>query len=247
MHSDQLLRPKQSVEQGRTSNLAKTPEMLVSAAGSQNDQPAVADTLSTKGVVEEEPLPNGWEVAFTSSGKIYYKNHNKKTTSWNRPRPDEPNDDDQADDPLPAGWESRLDAKGRKYYTNHTEKTTTWIHPSHLDSVLGPLPEGWEMRLTDWKQVYFVDHSTRTTTWTDPRKAGYIANEDSRAKFLRKALYLHMMRRKKVVSGVWEMKIRRSYVLDDSFGVISETDLEDLKRRPVVILDEKESTNSDTR
>lgn len=219
--------------------------MLVSAAaGSQNDQPAVADVPSTK--EEEDPLPNGWEAAYTSSGKVYYKNHNKRTTTWTRPGPDDANDDD---DPLPDGWEARLDAKGRKYYTDHIEKKTTWIHPSHLDSVLGPLPEGWEMRLCDWKQVYFVDHVTRTTTWTDPRKAGYSANEDPRAKFLRKALYLHMMRRKKVVSGVWEMKIRRSYVLDDSFGVISETDLEDLKRRPVVILDEKETTNtsSDTR
>ena len=51
------------------------------------------------------------------------------------------------------------------------------------------------------------------------------------------------------MSGVWEMNIRRSDVFDDSFGVISETALDDLKRRPVVILDEKESTNttSDTR
>jgi E3 ubiquitin-protein ligase NEDD4 len=103
------------------------------------------------------------------------------------------------------------------------------------------------MRVTDSKQVYFVDHKTRTTTWVDPRKEKL--GDDSRAQFLRKALYLHMMRRYRVVSGGWEMNIRRGHVFDDSFAVISEACLDDLKRRPIVILDENKSTSntSDTR
>jgi E3 ubiquitin-protein ligase NEDD4 len=207
---------------------------------------AYTDRCSSKGIIDTEPLPKGWEAAYTSGGNLYYKNHNNRTTTWKRPRPDESTNVASDDDPLPAGWECSLDAKGRKYYINNSTTTTTWCHPSHFDSTLGPLPNGWEVRVTEKRQVYFVDHNTRTTSWIDPRKEKL--GNDSRAQFLRKALYLHMMRRKEV-SGGWEMNIRRSHVFDDSFAIISEASLDELKRRPIVILDEKESTDntSDTR
>ena len=36
---------------------------------------------------EELPLPPGWEMAFTPTGRPYYVDHNTKTTSWTDPRP----------------------------------------------------------------------------------------------------------------------------------------------------------------
>lgn len=182
-----------------------------------------ATTQNEESKEEPGPLPKGWE-----------EKHKNQL-----------NQQIQSSDPLPVGWECRCDAKGRKYFVDHNTKTTTWCHPSYLDSNLGPLPDGWEMRVTEQTlQLYFVDHNTRTTTWIDPRK-GMLPN-DPRALFLRKALYLHMMRRYKVLSGGWELSIRRSHVFEDSFTGISKASLDDLQRRPIIIFDEKGSTN-DTR
>ena len=34
----------------------------------------------------EEPLPEGWEMRATPEGKIFYVDHNTKTTTWKHPR-----------------------------------------------------------------------------------------------------------------------------------------------------------------
>lgn len=52
------------------------------------------------------------------TGKIYFLDHNTKTTSWEDPRP------------LPRGWELKKDKKtGRIYFIDHNRKTTTWTDP----------------------------------------------------------------------------------------------------------------------
>uniref|UniRef100_A0A673YN80 E3 ubiquitin-protein ligase n=1 Tax=Salmo trutta TaxID=8032 RepID=A0A673YN80_SALTR len=129
-------------------------------------------------------------------GRVYYVDHNTKTTTWERP--------------LPPGWEKRVDQRGRFYYVDHNTRTTTWQRPTE-ESVrnyeqwqsqrnqlqgamhqfsqrflyqssgapavendpLGALPSGWEKR-QDNGRVYFVNHNTRTTQWEDPRTQGMI-------------------------------------------------------------------------
>uniref|UniRef100_A0A8C8C835 E3 ubiquitin-protein ligase n=1 Tax=Oncorhynchus tshawytscha TaxID=74940 RepID=A0A8C8C835_ONCTS len=129
-------------------------------------------------------------------GRVYYVDHNTKTTTWERP--------------LPPGWEKRVDQRGRFYYVDHNTRTTTWQRPteesvrnyeqwqsqrSQLQGAmhqfsqrflyqssgvpavendpLGALPPGWEKR-QDNGRVYFVNHNTRTTQWEDPRTQGMI-------------------------------------------------------------------------
>ncbi|XP_069037485.1 NEDD4-like E3 ubiquitin-protein ligase WWP2 isoform X1 [Lepisosteus oculatus] len=142
-----------------------------------------------------ESLPPGWEQRVLPNGRIYYVDHNTKTTTWERP--------------LPPGWEKRVDQRGRFYYVDHNTRTTTWQRPtaesvrnyeqwqsqrSQLQGAmqqfsqrflyqssgvptdndpLGPLPSGWEKR-QDNGRVYFVNHNTRTTQWEDPRTQGMI-------------------------------------------------------------------------
>ncbi|KAF4085690.1 hypothetical protein AMELA_G00097590 [Ameiurus melas] len=149
----------------------------------QNTQPAVED------------LPAGWEQRVLPHGRVYYVDHNTKTTTWERP--------------LPQGWEKRVDQRGRYYYVDHNTRTTTWQRPTaesvrnfeqwqsqrsqlqgamHLfnqrylyqssgapveNDPLGALPPGWEKR-QDNGRVYFVNHNTRTTQWEDPRTQGMI-------------------------------------------------------------------------
>uniref|UniRef100_A0A4W6ENV3 E3 ubiquitin-protein ligase n=1 Tax=Lates calcarifer TaxID=8187 RepID=A0A4W6ENV3_LATCA len=150
---------------------------------------------STTAEATTDSLPAGWEQRVLPHGRVYYVDHNTKTTTWERP--------------LPPGWEKRVDQQGRFYYVDHNTRTTTWQRPtaesvrnyqqwqsqrSQLQGAmhqfsqrflyqpsgapvendpLGPLPPGWEKR-QDNGRVYFVNHNTRTTQWDDPRTQGMI-------------------------------------------------------------------------
>ncbi|MBN3298189.1 WWP2 ligase, partial [Amia calva] len=153
------------------------------------------DQASTPADQNLESLPHGWEQRVLPNGRVYYVDHNTKTTTWERP--------------LPPGWEKRVDQRGRFYYVDHNTRTTTWQRPtaesvrnyeqwqsqrSQLQGAmqqfsqrflyqssgvptdndpLGALPPGWEKR-QDNGRVYFVNHNTRTTQWEDPRTQGMI-------------------------------------------------------------------------
>ncbi|XP_059191629.1 NEDD4-like E3 ubiquitin-protein ligase WWP2 isoform X1 [Centropristis striata] len=159
-------------------------------ATSTNEQASNSTTEATT-----ESLPAGWEQRVLPHGRVYYVDHNTKTTTWERP--------------LPPGWEKRVDQRGRFYYVDHNTRTTTWQRPtaesvrnyqqwqsqrSQLQGAmhqfsqrflyqpsgapvendpLGALPPGWEKR-QDNGRIYFVNHNTRTTQWDDPRTQGMI-------------------------------------------------------------------------
>ncbi|XP_022669838.1 uncharacterized protein LOC111253903 isoform X2 [Varroa destructor] len=59
----------------------------------------------------------------TSNQRIYYMNHETRTTSWVPPV------EAWRDPSLPYGWERAVDAKGVDYYINHVNKTTTYHNP----------------------------------------------------------------------------------------------------------------------
>ncbi|XP_029139069.1 NEDD4-like E3 ubiquitin-protein ligase WWP2 [Protobothrops mucrosquamatus] len=136
-----------------------------------------------------------WEQRELPNGRVYYVDHNTKSTTWERP--------------LPPGWEKRVDPRGRYYFVDHNTRTTTWQRPTAEyvrtyeqwqsqrnqlqgamqqfsqrflyqssgtaadNDPLGPLPSGWEKR-QDNGRVYYVNHNTRTTQWEDPRTQGMI-------------------------------------------------------------------------
>ena len=63
-------------------------------------------------------LPGGWEARQDRTGRLYFVNHNTKSTQWEDPRP------------LPLGWEVKYDERlKRKYYVDHNSKTTAWTDP----------------------------------------------------------------------------------------------------------------------
>ncbi|XP_061775952.1 NEDD4-like E3 ubiquitin-protein ligase WWP2 isoform X3 [Nerophis ophidion] len=166
------------------------PSQVTSSNTTSRDQ---ASSSSTEN--HSESLPAGWEQRVLPHGRVYYVDHNTKTTTWERP--------------LPPGWEKRVDQRGRFYYVDHNTRTTTWQRPT-AESVrnyqqwqsqrnqlqgamhqfsqrflyqppgapvendpLGQLPPGWEKRQDNGK-MYFVNHNTRTTQWDDPRTQGMI-------------------------------------------------------------------------
>ncbi|KAG6820709.1 hypothetical protein H0H93_012762 [Arthromyces matolae] len=154
-----------------------------------------------------------------------------------------------ADVPLPLGWEERRTPEGRPYFVDHHNRTTTWVDPRRTsastrpmvpqpaaNSNLGPLPSGWEMRLTSTARVYFVDHNTRTTTWEDPRLPGHVDDNAPQYKrdYRRKVIYFRSQPKMRVQAGKCEVKIRRTRVLEDSYGAVMALTGEDLKRRLMV-------------
>lgn len=111
-----------------------------------------------------EGLPPGWTVQMAPNKRIFFINHNARTTSWVDPR------------------------TGRA--TPTPNQTATPLVNRRVDDDLGPLPEGWEERVHSDGRIFFIDHSkfdfsfkflinliqifnffvdTRTTQWEDPR------------------------------------------------------------------------------
>uniref|UniRef100_A0A673CBI5 E3 ubiquitin-protein ligase n=1 Tax=Sphaeramia orbicularis TaxID=375764 RepID=A0A673CBI5_9TELE len=74
------------------------------------------------------PLPPGWERRVDSNDRVYFVNHNTKTTQWEDPR----TQGLQNEDPLPEGWEIRYTREGVRYFVDHNTRTTTFKHISYF-------------------------------------------------------------------------------------------------------------------
>ena len=72
-------------------------------------------------------LPSGWARSRNSSGRIYYIDHNTRTTSFTHPCYRDTSGD--ALGPLPAGWEKREGRDGRVYFLDHNKHECVWKDP----------------------------------------------------------------------------------------------------------------------
>ncbi|XP_069379745.1 E3 ubiquitin-protein ligase NEDD4 isoform X1 [Paralichthys olivaceus] len=134
---------------------------------------------------------------------------------------------------LPTGWEVRSAPNGRPFFIDHNTKTTTWedprlkipVHmrkrPSLDPADLGPLPPGWEERVHSDGRIFYIDHNTKTTQWDDPRLQNsaitgpavpYSRDYKQKYDYFRKKL-----KKPADIPNRFEMKLRRSAVLEDSY------------------------------
>ncbi|CAE6476809.1 unnamed protein product, partial [Rhizoctonia solani] len=117
--------------------------------------PAAIDKLGS--------LPPGWDLRTTPEGRVYYVDHNTRTTTWAHPF------FDSEDDHLPPGWERRVTPKHRHYYVDHNTRTTTWIHPMFKpEDNLGNLPPGWESRINIIGRPFYINRNAQIATWDRP-------------------------------------------------------------------------------
>ncbi|OLY78592.1 putative E3 ubiquitin-protein ligase hulA [Smittium mucronatum] len=118
-----------------------------------------------------DDLPSGWEQRMDHLGRVYYVDHNTRTTTWKKP----------TNTVLP----STVNDEARQAHMNRTLPDTSRNTQSSTEetpnNVLGPLPSGWEQRCTPEGRPYFVNHIARTTTWDDPRLRNMRAPDGNRA------------------------------------------------------------------
>uniref|UniRef100_A0A671REJ5 E3 ubiquitin-protein ligase n=1 Tax=Sinocyclocheilus anshuiensis TaxID=1608454 RepID=A0A671REJ5_9TELE len=110
-------------------------------------------------------LPPGWEEKQDSKGRIYYVNHNSRTTTWTRP----------LIQLIQPPSEAAAAVAGAAL--NPTVYAPPLLSPdvspqhalSHSPEHTGLMPAGWEVRSTPNGRSFFIDHNTKTTTWDNPR------------------------------------------------------------------------------
>ncbi|XP_055346728.1 E3 ubiquitin-protein ligase NEDD4-like [Paramacrobiotus metropolitanus] len=154
------------------------------------------------------PLPEGWEERTDYNGRVYYVNHNLRTTQWERPvAGGEVAEQNTAATELRTARENYL----RRLTSVDGESTAhpTPPHPSASDTQLDrrasvsagnalpgnidPLPPGWEERVSANGRKFFIDHNSRVTSWIDPRT--------NRASALPESLSVSTTNNKNSISG----------------------------------------------
>ncbi|XP_069778105.1 NEDD4-like E3 ubiquitin-protein ligase WWP1 isoform X2 [Narcine bancroftii] len=97
------------------------------------------------------PLPPGWERRVDANDRVYFVNHNTKTTQWEDPR----TQGLQNEDPLPEGWEIRYTREGVRYFVDHNTRTTTFQDPRTGKSSGAKGPQIAYERSFRWKLAHF--------------------------------------------------------------------------------------------
>ncbi|XP_051980664.1 NEDD4-like E3 ubiquitin-protein ligase WWP1 [Xyrauchen texanus] len=97
------------------------------------------------------PLPPGWERRVDANDRVYFVNHNTKTTQWEDPR----TQGLQNEDPLPDGWEIRYTREGVRYFVDHNTRTTTFSDPRTGKSSAIKGPQIAYERSFRWKLAHF--------------------------------------------------------------------------------------------
>lgn len=109
-------------------------------------------------LVDEQPLPPGWEMAKTPQGQRYFLNHLLQQTTWVDPRKASFN-------------QSHTAPMGPQNQPTQTSPHSPNVSMQNLHQTVQniALPAGWEQAQTPEGEIYYINHVDRTTTWFDPR------------------------------------------------------------------------------
>ncbi|TNN10325.1 E3 ubiquitin-protein ligase NEDD4-like isoform 1 [Schistosoma japonicum] len=146
----------------------------------------------------EEPLPQGWELARTASGRKFFINHNEHTTTWDDPRIIRSN--------------------------THIINGSLLTHEAqrHMMKDLGPLPPGWEERVHSNGRIFYINHNARTTQWEDPRleRLGGPAVPYSRNYKQKYDYFRSRLKAPRDPQAKFELRVTRAGIFEDSFRLI---------------------------
>ncbi|XP_049877372.1 E3 ubiquitin-protein ligase Nedd-4 isoform X2 [Pectinophora gossypiella] len=173
-------------------------------ASTDSTRSSSASSVQSQNLPSSDGLPPGWSMQRAPNGRIFFIDHNQKTTTWIDPR---------------TGCASSLPAAAAASAGAEADE-------------LGALPEGWEERVHTDGRIFFIDHNTRTTQWEDPRLSNpQIAGPavPYSRDYKRKYEYLKsQLRKPSNVPNKFEIKVRRNSILEDSYRIISSVSRLDL-------------------
>lgn len=107
--------------------------------------------------VLNQKIRKGCTAHITKSGRLYYMNHETKTSSWLPPVESW----DSGGNGLPYGWEAAFDRDGKTYFINHVNKTTTSEDPRKDSDEEPPQPREVELLRDPHKGFGFVAGSEK--------------------------------------------------------------------------------------
>jgi len=185
-------RPASAIQNPSTASpslgASPTTNPAAAAAATSANNAAASQMRNFNTTVDNQgPLPPGWERRVDHLGRTYYVDHNSRTTTWNRPSPNQATNQEGASQEVATAREGHnrrvladdlLESSSSVGRTTSTTASPGSVTPggvvgnnqSTTTAGVGPLPAGWEERHTPEGRPYFVDHNTRTTTWVDPRR-----------------------------------------------------------------------------
>lgn len=181
-------------------------QALIDSADRGNTTPNISEEEQDFGDFAESvigPLPSNWQIQKSAGGRIFFIDHNRRTTSWVDPRTGKPTPQAST---LRPGQHAAVEP-GRK----------------HINE-LGPLPAGWEERTHSDGRVFFINHQAKKTQWDDPRLnderiAGpaipYSRDYKRKYEYFRSTL--------KAPTGIpnkFDIKVSRKSLMEDSFNAI---------------------------
>lgn len=215
-HHNRTLPEDRTGANSPTPSAQDTQQAATGASTAAANQGGAASMMATGATTAGSgELPPGWEQRHTPEGRVYFVDHNTRTTTWVDPRRQQ---------------------YIRMYGPNASGAQSFQQQPV---SQLGPLPSGWEMRLTNTARVYFVDHNTKTTTWDDPRLPSSLDQNVPQYKrdFRRKLIYFRSQPALRILSGQCHVKVRREHIFEDSYAEIMRQTPADLKKRLMIKFD----------
>ena len=177
-------------------------------------------TVSPATTVGTGPLPDGWEMRYTSQGRPYFVDHSTRSTTWVDPRTTQ----QVHITTIPSSVNNAPPSQRPVADTRSTQQSVVQ---------LGPLPSNWEMRLTNTGRIYFVDHTTKTTTWDDPRLPSSVEENAPQYKrdFQMKLQYFRAQLIKCQDSGNSHVAVRRTNIFEDAYGIVSRLGAKDLRKK----------------
>ncbi|XP_053614991.1 E3 ubiquitin-protein ligase NEDD4 isoform X5 [Plodia interpunctella] len=185
-----------SADEEHTSSPSASQHQDETDGSTESTRSSSASSNQSQNLPNSDGLPPGWTMQKAPNGRIFFIDHNKKTTTWIDPR---------------TGCASSLPSASAASAGPADE--------------LGPLPEGWEERVHTDGRIFFIDHNTRTTQWEDPRLSNpQIAGPavPYSRDYKRKYEYLKsQLRKPSNVPNKFEIKVRRNSILEDSYRIIS--------------------------
>ncbi|CAH8582810.1 unnamed protein product [Heterobilharzia americana] len=207
------------------------------------------------------PLPPGWERRTDNVGRVYYIDHNTRTTTWLCPNQTLLNTV-QNYQQLAASRNGVMHQQMNERYANAVwnnggvftdGNSRTNVSVCGVMDPLGPLqpigsdvrisqwedpriqghplPSGWEIRYTTEGFPFFVDHNTKTSTFNDPRRKDSSGNIEQAWSFENKVSSFRYLCHSNLVTKNVKIVVSRGNLLVDSFEQIMRLKAHELRCR----------------